>query len=93
MRYDETRCLLLFENTCPERLLCFYIEGRGEVVEDKEISVANEHSSGGGTLNLSSRQFDTTRPNDGVESLLQRWNIIFHNASMDGVFDRVTIVG
>src|SRR6266536_5403324 len=76
----------------PQLGFCIGVEGRGEVVEDEQLGVAQEHPRRGGALDLAAGELHSARSDQRVEPLLERRYVWLQNSGMDRRAERGRIL-
>ncbi len=77
MRDDQGGHAGLLEETVPQQALRLHVERAGEVVEHKQLRPARQHPRGGGPLRLPAGEPRAARPDDRLETPLQRGDVAF----------------
>ena len=86
-RWETTRqvTFLVGKDALPEGALGLDIQGAGEVVEDQQFGLADEHAGGGRALDLAAGELDALRADHGVQAILELAQIALHHGGIDGV--------
>ena len=67
----------------PQRALGVDIQRARKVVEHQQLGVAREHARGGGALDLPARKPHATRPDDSIQAIRHRGDILIQHGGMD----------
>ena len=61
----------------PERALGLHVQGAGQVVDDQQLGIADQHSGGAGSLDLAAGQLDAARSDDRAEPVFELGQITY----------------
>ena len=57
--------------------LGLHVQGAGQVVDDQQLGIADQHSGGAGSLDLAAGQLDAARSDDRAEPVFELGQITY----------------
>lgn|GEM_PF-5451031 len=81
-----------FKDALPKLTFGFHFQGAGEIVEDDQFRIADEHAGSSGALRLSAGEFDAARTDHRFEIVVELFEVTVHNGEFGRFVDVIVVV-